>query len=661
MKLRPARKATSRRRYTEATCRGARDLVGPNRTMPSLDSQYSKDRRQQAIVDHQSGTLVALAGPGTGKTHSLVLRICELTENRGIDSSHLCYLTFIRDIARAFKDDLCRKHPGKTMPQHITACTLHSLACRLIRNRGHKVQLKGHLCILNLCDKHDPLAEIAVSDIQSLLPKDSGIKSPAMMRLYLLSLKSRRQKGQSTTNLTSHEALVEGAYQAYSRALRLLDWDEVVPLASALYASEDDRPSWIDQYQHLLIDEYQDFNVAEQLFVELFSRSAVSCVIVGDDDQSIYRERGASPNGIRQLVQDPNAHSISLVLCRARPPEQISLRANAFLSFMHTNPRLLEAVKPGGTVAIRSYRSAKAEADGLVEYLRGILSQVDETAPPDEGVVCLFPQNKVLAQYRTEFEARGLRCKCRDPSNLLDEKMWVRTLGRLAFQRSQPFLERVVLERFCDIKPRHRRDVLATLLGKDASLSSSLDSCERNQGWRQPALSAASEYRSFIQSVTGRDATQIASCIDSVLSGRRQCDPGYVDHFLDLATADETMLEEYLDELVDGIYQNSDQESGGVEPEPAVELLTIHSSKGLTRRHVILPGLEHYWIPNDATGDLLEERKRLFFVGITRAAESLLITYPRSRARGDSLNLRKPGCLELSEFARVLGVTEERL
>lgn|GEM_PF-928884 len=629
--------------------------------MPSLDSQYSKDRRQQAVVDHQSGTLVALAGPGTGKTHSLVLRIRELTENRGIDSSHICYLTFIRDIARVFKDDLLREYPGKTMPQHVTACTLHSLACRLIRNRGHKVQLRGHLCILNLCDKYDPLVEIAASDIQSLLPKDSGIKTPAMMRQYLLSLKTKRQEGQSTTTLTSHEALVEGAYQAYSRALRLLDWDEVVPLASSLYVSEDDRPSWIDQYQHLLIDEYQDFNVAEQLFVELFSKSAVSRVIVGDDDQSIYSGRGASPKGIRQLVQDPNANSISLVLCWARPPEQISLRANTFLSFMHTNPRLLEAVKPGGTVAIRSYRSAKAEADSLVEYLRGLLSQVDETAPPDDRVVCLFPQNKVLDQYRKEFESRGLRCKCKDPSNLLDEKMWVRTLGRLAFQRSQPFLERLVLERFCAIKPRHKRDVLVALLGGHASLSSALDWCERNQGWRQPALSAISEYRSFVEAVTSRDATQIALCIDSVLSGGRQCDPGYVDNFLDLATADETMLEEYLDELVDSIYQDSDQEDGRVELEPAVELLTIHSSKGLTRRHVILPGLEHYWIPGDKAGDTLEELKRLFFVGITRSAESLLMTYPRSRAQGDSLNHRRPGCLRLSEFARVLGVTEARL
>lgn len=629
--------------------------------MANLDHLYSEDRRHQAFVDHQSGTLVALAGPGTGKTYSLVLRISELTENRSIDGSAICYLTFIRDIARAFKDDLFRKYPGKMIPQHVTACTLHSLACRLIRNRGHKVELEGHLCIVNLGDKNDPIARIAVSDMWSLLRQVCGIGSPSGTRRHLQAIKAERQRGQPAASPGSTEALVEGTYQAYSRALRLLDWDEIIPLATCLYSDEDDKPAWIEEFQHMLIDEYQDFNVAEQVFLELISESVASRVIVGDDDQSIYSSRGASPNGIRELVQDPDVNSIGLVLCRLRPPEQIALHANRFLSYMRSNPRLLKAVKPGGMVAIRSFRSAKAEADGLVEYLRGILSQVDETTPPDDGVVCLFPQNKVLDQYRKEFESRGLRCNCKDSSGLFDEKMWVRILARLAFQRSQPFLERLLLERFGALKPRHKKDVIAALLSGHASVASALNSCEHNQGWKEPALTAIAEYSAFVQAVTSRDATRIAACIDSVLSSGRRCSPEYVDHFLDLATADETMLEDHLDMFVDSIYQDSGQEEGRVEFEPAVELLTIHSSKGLTRRHVILPGLEHYWIPDDAPGDVLEELKRLFFVGITRAAESLLITYPRSRAQGDSLNLRKPGCLALSEFARRLGVPEERL
>ena len=630
--------------------------------MANLDHLYAEDQRQQAFVHHQSGTLVARAGPGTGKTYSFLLRIEELTENRHIDSAAICYLTFNREIARAFKDDLLLKYPGAVPPQHITASTLHSLACRLIRNRGHIIQLDGHLYILNLCDDKDGVAKIAVSDMRLALPHGATIRTDKMMRQHLRVIKTERQKGQSVGNLTGDNALVEGTYQAYSRALKLLDWDEVIPLAISLYSDEDDRPGWIKKYQHLLIDEYQDFNIAEQVFLELISESVASRVIVGDDDQSIYSGRGASPNGIRELVQDPKANSISLVKCWIRPPEQIVQSVNRFLSFMHTNPRLLKAVNPGGMVAIKSFRSAVAEADFLVEeYIKGILSQINENTPPDDGVVCLFPMHKVLQQYRKEFEKRGLKYKCKDSSDSLDDKMWVRILGKLAFQRNQPFLERLILEleRFSDFKRKHKKEVVAALLNGHTSVSSALSSIGHNHGWREPALTAISEYNAFIQSLTSRDATLVASCIDSVLPSGRQCNPYHVDDFL--ATADETILEDSLDILIDRIYRDGDEADVKANFEPAVELLTLHSSKGLTRRHVILPGLEHYWLPGDCVGDDLEERKRLFLVGITRATESLLITRPRSRARNDSLNLRKPGCLELSKFAKNLGVTEERL
>ncbi|MCK4788279.1 MAG: ATP-dependent helicase, partial [Desulfobacteraceae bacterium] len=508
--------------------------------MANLDGLYAEDQRQQAFVDHQNGVLVALAGPGTGKTYSFLLRIEELTEKRHIDSTTICYLTFNREIARAFKDDLLLKYPGAVPPQHIRASTLHSLACRLIRNRGYEIQLDDHLHILDLCNNNDEVAKIAVSDMRLALPQGATIRTDKMMRQHLEFIKTERQKGQSVDNLTGDDALVEGTYQAYSRALKLLDWDEVIPLAIYLYSDENDRPScWIKKYQHLLIDEYQDFNIAEQIFLELISESVASRVIVGDDDQSIYSGRGASPNGIKNLVQDSKANSISLVLCWIRPPEQIVEPVNRFLSFMNTNPRLLKAVKPGGVVAIKSFKSAVAEANDLVEYIKEILSQINENTLPHDRVVCLFPSNRVLSQYREEFKKRGLKCKCKDSSDSLDDKMWVRILGKLAFQRNQPFLERLILDRFPDFKPRHKKEVIAAVLDGHTSVSSALSSIGHNHGWREPALTAISEYNAFIQSLTSRDATRIASCIDSVLPSGRQCDPYHVDDFL--ANDDETI------------------------------------------------------------------------------------------------------------------------
>lgn len=627
--------------------------------MANLDHLYPEEKRHEAFVDHQSGTLVSLAGPGTGKTYSFLLRIRELTENRHIDSATICYLTFNREIKRAFNDDLRIKYPGSTPPQYIAASTLHSLAFRLIRNKGHRVQLAGYLQILNLCDRQDLVAKIAVSDMCAL-PQGPTLRTAKIMRENLAVIQAEWQNGQSAGNLTGDNALVEQTYKAYSRALKVLDWAELIPIAISLYSDEGDRPNWIKQYQHLLIDEYQDFNIAEQNFLRFISESVESCVVVGDDDQSIYSSRGASPNGIRELIREPGADSVSLVQCH-RCHEQIVQSVNQFLSFMHANPRHLKMVKPGGEVAIKSFRSALQEVDYLAAYIKGILSQITEKTLPHAGVVCLFPQNKVMWQYGKEFEKRGLKCKYRKSSKSLDNKTWIRILATLAFQLNQPFLERLVLTRFPELNLEYQKEVVVALLNGHMSVSSALAYLGNRHRWREPTLTAVSEYNAFLQFLTSRDAMRVSSCIDAVLPKGRQCNPTYVDDFLAMATADETMLEESLDILIDIIYRDGVEEDDPAESEPTVELLTLHSSKGLTRRYVILPGLEHYWLPGDAIGDELEERKRLFLVGVTRATESLLITYPRSRARGDSLNFRLPGCLEQSDFAKKLGVTVERL
>ncbi len=212
---------------------------------------------------------------------------------------------------------------------------------------------------------------------------------------------------------------------------------------------------------------------------------------------------------------------------------------------MHTNPRLLTAVNPGGMVTIKSFRSALAEADYLVEYIREILGQINENTPPDDRVVCLFPTHRCLSQYRAEFERRGLKCKRRDSSDLPGDKMWVRILGKLAFQRNQPFLERLVLDRFPDFKDRHKNEVIVALLnGHASSVGSALDWIGRNHSWSEPTLTAVSEYSAFIQSLTSRDAMCIAACIDSVLPSGRRCNPHHVDDFL--TTTDEAILEEFL-------------------------------------------------------------------------------------------------------------------
>ncbi len=626
--------------------------------MADLNPLYSKEQRQQAFIDHTGGILVALAGPGTGKTYSFLLRINELIENRDVDNNTIIYLTFNREIMHAFKDDLTLKYPIIVTSKPVKASTLHSLACRIIRNKGHEIQLDTHFHILDLTANKDRIAKIAANDILSLLKKELTGLTITGLRGYLNILKTEWRNMEPVDNHINEKVIIEDTYNTYSRSLKLFDWDEVVPIATSLYTKDTNGINWLEKYQHFLIDEYQDFNISEQNFLKLISKSTTSCVVVGDDDQSIYSGRGASPNGIRTLIEDADVDKISLVQCW-RCAEQIVKSANTFLSFMHDNPQHLEAVKPGGVVSVKPFVSALAECNYLADYIEDKLSAIDENTIANEGVACLFPSHKVLSYYRNKFTEKGIKCKVRESSELFDDKNWVRIFAKLSYQRNQPFLERLILEKFPEFKPRHKTDVIASLLNGHTSVISALTFLVDNRRWSGSIIAAISEYNRLIQSLTSRDTTQIASCINSVLPNGKECEPSFIDDFLGaLASEGEVILEECLDILIDRIYATEDDKP---EFEPAVELLTLHSSKGLTRRHIILPGLEHYWLPGDVAGNQLEERKRLFLVGITRATESILITYPRSRARHDSLNLRLPGCLRLSEFARHLSVPEERI
>jgi superfamily I DNA/RNA helicase len=149
----------------------------------------------------------------------------------------------------------------------------------------------------------------------------------------------------------------------------------------------------------------------------------------------------------------------------------------------------------------------------------------------------------------------------------------------------------------------------------------------------------------------------VCSCFERVLSSVAKCEPSLIGEFLVSA---EDNLEDAVEELLQGMFPTY-IDSADDKPKPrTLELMTMHGAKGLTRKYIVIPGCEDYWLPSRAASADPEEQKRLFYVAITRATDEVSITYPRNRARNDSLNYREKGCLELSRFARQLNISEER-
>jgi superfamily I DNA/RNA helicase len=122
----------------------------------NLDANYDIDHRADAIAHYQDGVLVCLAGPGTGKTYSFLLRIRSLTTEQHVAAGEICYLTFIKEISRAFIADYEEKLEAEADEAHRSRIsTLHSFACRLIRNQGFRHGFDGPLYFMSVADSKD--------------------------------------------------------------------------------------------------------------------------------------------------------------------------------------------------------------------------------------------------------------------------------------------------------------------------------------------------------------------------------------------------------------------------------------------------------------------------------------------------------------------------
>ena len=266
--------------------------------MANLDNQYEVDDRYKAFEDHENGVLVSLAGPGTGKTFGLLKRINTLINNRKITPNQICYLTFIRDIADAFQTDFHQEFGDEPAFGDLPRIsTLHSLACRLIRNRGFSIEYDGEIYFTSIAPRPDTFeSRIFLSDLIGTV-NNENLNTIARIRNPLIQIKEAWRNTIDPETLGGLERLAYRGYLELAQRYRLIDWDHTIPIATELYAIEENRQRWLTQIDHLLIDEYQDFNQSEQLFISELVSNVSSAVIVGDDDQSLFSGRGGSPEG----------------------------------------------------------------------------------------------------------------------------------------------------------------------------------------------------------------------------------------------------------------------------------------------------------------------------------------------------------------------------
>ena len=630
---------------------------------------YDLNPEQQRAATHESGPLLILAGAGTGKTRTIVARITWLVST-GVDPAKILAVTFTNKAAREMKERIKGMIDDKA--SEITACTFHALCVRILRADAVKIGYKNNFTIFDEGDQLGLIKKV----INRVTAKDEKL-DPGLAKNLISKAKNN---GWSAPQ--DDETVIGAVYARYNRdllSLNAMDFDDLLVKAVQLLNEHPDvRDKWRSRYSQMLVDEFQDTNRLQLDLVSLLaSGSPPNICVVGDDDQSIYGWRGAEVSNILEFEKHfPNPEVIRL--------EQNYRSTNAILStanrLIKNNPRrrgknLWSSQEGGEPVHVVCVPDDKIEAEFVINEV-GALRATNQ-----------IPWEHFAIIYRMNAQSRLLE------ENLRRMRIPYRLVG------GKSFFDR-----------REIKDVLATMTclvnpDDDISLLRIINTPPRGIGATTVQLAldqSAVANKSLFETLTSPDfaieisrktAASIREFGDELAStrihlltpGADVCgivsrfinDSGYMDDLRrscktpEEALNRESGVKEILNALadhqnrkrgdirdfLDELSLNREREEDKKEDAKGLTLITMHAAKGLEFPHVFLVGAEDGILPHERSkGEgTVDEERRLFYVGITRAMKSLTITHCRNRNKfGSAMSCRPSPFLKEAEGEGVL-------
>src|ERR1700675_1436662 len=595
---------------------------------------------QRLAAETVEGPVLILAGAGTGKTRAITFRMANLI-SKGVPAEAILAVTFTNKAAEEMRtrvSDLLLR--SGVPPAQPWLSTFHSLCARLLRREAASAGLPRDFAIY---DDDDQLAAVKLAmsklaiDDDSLTPRNilSSVshaknhgKTPEMMRGEAIGQDGRRT------------ADVFAAYEKLLHQSNALDFDDLLLRSVRLLREVPAvREKWQARFQYIHVDEYQDTNRVQYDLLRLLTGPNHNLCVVGDEDQSIYRWRGADVSILLSFSRDfPNAKVIKLER-NYRSTQQILNAAGAVVA--HNPERLGKTLSAengeGSNLRYFEARDAQAEA----EFVAGEL----------ERLIGNYPAQTCAVEYRTNFQSRafeeafrrrGLRYKLVGGFSFYNRAEVKDTLAyvRLAMHPDDD----VSLLRVLNVPPRG--------IGK-----TTLDALRETARADGSSLWAA--ISKFISgAASGRAVTplrvfqEMIAKLQSALGEKEPADflrtvldeTGYMDMLKDRNTPDDVARIENLEELTRAVAESMDagetfadfldaaalvSDADSYEGKPGVTLITLHSTKGLEFDHVFLTGLEEGICPHSRAlpeDKGVEEERRLCYVGMTRARTSLTLS-----------------------------------
>lgn len=595
---------------------------------------------QRLAAETTEGPVLILAGAGTGKTRAITFRMANLI-SKGTPAERILAVTFTNKAAEEMQNrvsDLLLR--AGVPPARPWISTFHSLCARLLRREAVHAGLPKDFAIY---DDDDQLAAVKLAMGRLRIEEDALTPRNVLSRISYA-----KNHGQSPEQLraeafgpdTRKIADIFAAYEDLLKHSKAVDFDDLL-LRSArlLRESADVRERWRARFAYVHVDEYQDTNRVQYDLLRLLANEQRNVCVVGDEDQSIYRWRGADVSILLSFSQDfPSAKVVRL----ERNYRSTQAILDAAAAVVSNNPdrlgKTLRAEKEKGA-NLRYYeaRDAQAEAEFIAGEVERILGD-----DPDQTCAVEYRTNFQSRSFEEVFRRRGIRYKLVGGFSFYNR---AEVKDALAYVR-------LTLHPEDDISLLRVLNVPARGIGKttvdalreiaDREKLSLWDSIESLM--TSPASTrAVAPLRSFRELVVrlreAYDTKEPADFLRFLLE-----ETGYMPMLRDRNTPDDVARMENLEELARAVAES--QESGesftdfldaaalvsdadAFEDKPGVTLITLHSTKGLEFDHVFLTGLEEGICPhsrsvNEDKG--IEEERRLVYVGMTRARNSLTLT-----------------------------------
>jgi DNA helicase-2/ATP-dependent DNA helicase PcrA len=651
--------------------------MAPVADLTERDWLRSLNPAQREATEHLNGAILVLAGAGSGKTRVLTVRIARLIEDHGVPAERIFAVTFTNRAAHEMKQRVAT-HLGRD-PAGMWIGTFHSLSARILRREADRLGFSRDFTIF---DEDDRLA--LVKRIMEERNHPVRLFSPKTVQAVISTAKNRMVGPEALAASAPQDLLVQVAadvYGALGRALRAqnaMDFDDLMLHPLTLFREHPARlESWRDRFRFLLVDEFQDTNRAQYDLVRLLG-SHGNVFAVGDDDQSIYGWRGAEVRNMRDFQTDFAPVRLVRLEENYRSTQVILDAANSAIAMNQSRlgKTLRTRRQSGEAVTLVAAADERDEAEWIVLELGRRAQQGDwEHA----GMAVLYRTNAQSRAFEEAFRRAGIPYRLvgaisfydrREVKDLIaylrlvvnpsDDEAFLRaivaprrgigeaSLGVLreaAAQWSKPLLETAaVADRIQGMRPNLREafrrfaELIADLrvLAREHAPGLVLEDLVRRLEYERLLLAEGQEGVERWENV--RELIAAAATVSEVVMDE-----------------EETALERFLSDAA--LLTAHDKEEGA---ERGVTLMTMHTAKGLEWPVVAIAGLEDGLFPLARSleqNETLEEERRLFYVGLTRAKDKLYLSWARSRRRGGEI---RPGMA--SRFLEALppGVVEER-